>query len=257
MAYLYYKKIIVSNYYKVSEEQVKYFFVAACLFYIVKGSPLTVIADQYLFSAHIFELAIVFFAILPLLILSMPTELLRKYFWDYRLRNIIKIFAHPWIAAIIFNGALTIYLVPTFFNQIQQSVILSFISQVVLVLTAIIMWWTIIVPVPGVTRFSYFARVAFVFLNAILLLPIGFFLLLTMNQAYYPVYEAAAYQIFPSLSAIYDQQLGGGILKSIQLLSYGTALFYLISRWAKEEEEREDENIRVVQGIVIQLPEKK
>ncbi|KRG13278.1 hypothetical protein ACA29_09170 [Lederbergia galactosidilytica] len=58
------------------------------------------------------------------------------------------------------------------------------------------------------------------------------------------------------MNGIIDQQLAGVTLKFLQLIGYGTALFFLIIRWGKEEE-REDENIRVVQGIVIQLPEKR
>ena len=256
-SYWYHKKIVVSHFYRISSEQVKCFYVAAGLFYVVKGSPIKVIANDFLFSAHVFELAVLFFIVLPLGILSLPTELLRVYFWHYRLRNIVKLFSNPWIASIVFNGMFTAYLFPTIFNQIQQNLVIYLISQIILLSAAFLMWWTIIVPVPEVNNFSHFTRVAYVFLNSIMLMPIGLFLILSMNQAHYPIYEAAAHQLLPSLSAEYDQQLGGGLLKAIQLMSYSTALFYLIGNWAKEEEEHQEENIRVVQGIVIHLPDKK
>lgn len=255
------KHIVNSKRYRVTHKQVRYFFSAALIFYLIKGSPLKVIADDYLFSAHIVELMMLLFAVLPLLILSMPTEWIRKYFWHHRMKIAIKLFGHPWVTAIIFNGALSAYFIPQVFNTIQQSFLLSFFSHTLLFITGFLMWWTVIIPLPEVSKFSYFARVAYVFLNSVLLMPIGIFLLIAIGQVHYPVYEAVATEIFPSMTAVYDQQLGGGFLKAIQLTSYGIALFYLIFNWSKKEDEKEgqvdDENIRVVQGIVIHLPERK
>ena len=116
-SYWYHKKIVVSHFYRISSEQVKCFYVAAGLFYVVKGSPIKVIANDFLFSAHVFELAVLFFMVLPLGILSLPTELLRVYFWHYRLRNIVKLFSNPWIASIVFNGMFTAYLFPNHFQS--------------------------------------------------------------------------------------------------------------------------------------------
>lgn len=115
-------------------------------------------------------------------------------------------------------------------------------------------------PLPEISKFSYFTRVAYIFLNSVLLMPIGIFLLVGIGEAHYPLYAGVAGQLFPSLNAVYDQQLGGGILKAIQLTSYGVALFHLIGNWSRKEDEREgqidDESIRVVQGVVIHLPRK-
>jgi len=91
-------------------------------------------------------------------------------------------------------------------------------------------------------------------------MPIGIFLLIVISQVHYPAYEATASQFIPSMTAVYDQQLGGGLLKAIQLLSYGIALFYLVKNWGRKEDENEgnvdDEHIRIVQGVVIHLPKK-
>ncbi|WP_062110186.1 cytochrome c oxidase assembly protein [Bacillus niameyensis] len=256
ISWLYYKKILASSLYKVSFRHYGFFYGAMLLLYIVKGSPFNLVGKDFLFSAHIFELATIHFAIIPLFILSVPVELLQKIFWHYRLRKTIKWFSYPWVAALIFNGVLTIYLVPKFFNQIHGHSVLSFISQTILVISAILMWWTIIAPLKGVGKFSYFIRVSYVFLNSLLLMPMGIFLILSILYPHYTVYDASGYRLFGEMNGISDQQLGGALLKALQLLGYGTALFYLISRWGKEEE-KEDENIRVVQGIVIQLPERK
>lgn len=255
--YLYQRYFIKSHYYTVTKLQINSFVIAVLFVFITRGSPLTVIAERYLFSALVFNMAVLLFIVVPLVIISLPTDFIRKYFWHHRLRYMMKLFSYPWLAALVFNGALTIYFVPSLFNIIQQSVVLNVICHVILIFTAILMWWTIMAPLPGINQFSYFTRVGYVFLNAFLLMPIGFFLLLTTEQTYYPTYEMFAHQLLPALTAVYDQQLGGGLLKSIQLISYGTALFFLINIWAKKEEDSNEENVRIVQGIVIQLPTKK
>lgn len=248
---LYYRSVFSSPLYKIQKYNRYCFIVAMILLYIVKGSPLHVIGKDILFSVHILSLASIHFIIIPLFLLSFPTELLRKWFWDYRLRMVVRFFSHPWIAALIFNGMLTVYLIPKFFNYIHGHWLLSYFCQSVLVITAILMWWTIIAPLKEVGRFSYFIRVAYVFLNSLLLMPMGIFLILSIFTPHYHIYDAANYQMFENFNGIQDQQLGGAILKSLQLLGYGTALFYLITRWAKAEENKEDERYRVVQGVVI------
>ncbi|MBD8005297.1 cytochrome c oxidase assembly protein [Bacillus norwichensis] len=257
---IYAKKIMHSSNYKVTKKQMAYYYTAAVLFYIVKGSPFKVAADSFAFSAHVIEVMTVLFIVLPLFILSMPPQWIRQYFWNHRLKFTIKLLGHPWMAALLFNGALTVYFAPPIFNLIQQSTVLSISSQVFLVFTGFLMWWTIIMPLPEISKFSYFTRVAYIFLNSVLLMPIGIFLLIGITEEHYTLYTAVAGEMFPSLSAVYDQQLGGGILKVIQLTSYGIALFCLIGNWSKKEDEREgqidDENIRVVQGVVIHLPKK-
>ncbi|VEF47374.1 cytochrome c oxidase assembly factor ctaG [Bacillus freudenreichii] len=259
-SFIYAKNIIHDSNYKVTGKQMAYFYVAATSLYIVKGSPLKIAADHFSFSAHVLELMTVLFIVLPLFILSLPSQWARQYFWNHRLKFTLKLLGHPWMAALLFNGALTAYFVPEIFNIIQQSAALSFISQIFLLITGFLMWWTIIMPLPEISKFSYFTRVAYIFLNAVLLMPIGIFLLIGISTAHYPIYAEVAGQLLPSITAVYDQQLGGGILKAVQLTSYGIALFYLIVNWSKKEDELEgkidDENIRIVRGVVIHLPKK-
>lgn len=259
-SFIYAKKVVYASTYRIAGKHMAYLYMAAISLYVVKGSPLKIAADHFSFSAHVFEIMSVLFIVLPLFILSLPPQWARQYFWNHRLKITLKLLGHPWMAALLFNGTLTVYFAPKIFNMIQQSAALSMISQIFLLITGFLMWWTIIMPVPEISKFSYFTRVAYIFLNAILLMPIGIFLLIGISVQHYPMYAEVAGQLLPSMTAIYDQQLGGGVLKAVQLASYGIALFYLIVNWSKKEDEREgqidDENIRIVQGVVIHLPKK-
>jgi len=260
LSYLYMKKIVLSHRYQTTQYHVRYFFSAVIMLYILKGTPFAVIADDYVFSAHVLQLSAMFFVIAPLLILSLPKDLLNQYFWNHRLKMTMKVLGHPWLTALSFNGLVTVYFIPRVFNLLQEYTLLLSAAQVILMVNAFLLWWVIISPVPKVSNLSYLTRVGYIFFTAALLMPIGIFLLV-IQQAHYPVYETVAGEFFPGLTAVYDQQLAGGILKVIQLASYIFALLKIVIAWGKKEEEKEgevgDKNIRVVQGIPIRLNNKK
>lgn len=260
LSYWYFKRVVFFHRLTITTTHINCFMSAVVLLYLIKGSPLAVIAKHYLFSAHILQLSVLFFAIIPLFILGLPTSFLRQYFWHYRTRLFMGMLAYPWVNVFLFNGIVTVYLLPPVFNTIQESVLLTLISQVVLMLVAFLMWWVIISPIPEVSHIPYLSRIVYIFFASILLMPIGIFLLIIQKEHYH-VYAAVAGDLIPFMTAIYDQQLAGGILKVVQLTSYVFALLKIVLTWGKEEDEKEgqvdDENVRVVQGVVIYLQQGK
>lgn len=259
LGYWYVNSIIKSPRYSATNTQKTYFFTAISLFYLMEGSPLAVIADDYLLSALVFKQSIIAFVAVPLFILSFPKAFLKVFFWKHRRGKIARfLFRHPWPLAVIFNGLVTILLIPSFFNVIHGNLLLQFLYEVVLVVFAFLTWWVIIQPSDEVADNSYFKRLIYVFFMALFLMPIGFFLLV-VQDAMYTSYTAVSGELIPALTAVYDQQLAGGALKFLQLGSYSFALFYLLKMWGLREEEKEgevDEDTRVVQGIVIKLNER-
>ncbi|HLS07733.1 cytochrome c oxidase assembly protein [Lentibacillus sp.] len=258
LCYWYVNFIIKSPHYNVTSTQKRYFFTAVILFYLVEGSPLAVIADNYLVSALIFQLSVMTFVVVPFFILSLPKQYLKVFFWHHKWSKVAMfLFRHPWPLAVIFNGLVTAFLMPQVFNVIHGSSLLQFLYEVLLVAFAFLTWWVIIQPSDEVADNSYLIRVIYVFFMALFLMPIGIFLLVVQDPLY-AAYASAAGDFFPALTAVYDQQLAGGVLKFLQLGSYSVALFYLLKMWGLAEEEREgevDEDTRVVQGIVIKLNE--
>ena len=260
VTYLYINNVTRSRLYEVTRNQKFYFFTAIILILLVKATPLDVIATHYLFSAHVLQLSLLYFVAIPLLILSFPVNFLRQYIWNHRTKFALKILAHPWLTLIVFNGLLTVYLIPAVFNLIHTNLILSFIAQIILFISAIFMWWVIIHPVPEIKGFDYLLRALYIFLASLALFPIGFFYVIVQN-AHFPVYIPVEGAIIPALTSIYDQQLAGGILKVMQLGSYSFALLILLFKWGKQEEAKEgkvdEEHIRYARGVVIHLEKDK
>lgn len=252
IAYLYLKKIVIPSE-DINRNQIRYFFIAIALLFLIKGTPFAVLAASS-FSAHIFGLMMMLFIIPPLLILGIPVASLRSFFWSYRKRHTMRLFTHPWVTAILFNAGLSVYLVPMIFNTVNKSSFFSLMTELLLFIIGCLMWWTIISPLPEISKLSEFARVAYVFLTSLLLMPVGIYLLISSESQY--IFQSNPYWN-NALTPLVDQQLGGGFLKGIQLTAYGIALFLLMLQWSRKDEEAKEENTRVVQGIVIQLPNKK
>lgn len=259
IGYLYHKYIMNSPEYEVGSNQIKFFYIGISLLYVLHGSPFSIIADYYLFSVHMLQMSLTFFVVVPLLIIGLPFKLFKKYAWNYKLRTVFKVVGHPWISLVIFSMLFILYFVPSIFNSVHASVMITLIYKVVLFIYAFFMWWAIINPVRRLNELGPLFRIAYVFLASLALMPTGFYLLLVL-EVHYPIYQAAAGEIFPAITAIYDQQLAGGLLKMIQLPSFIIAMYKTVSSWGWREEDEGDaynKNDRYVQGIVIRTDDKK
>lgn len=259
VAWLYFKFIIRSPLYTVTKAQQTYFFIAVGFFSLLKATPIDIIGADYLFSIHTLQLSLIFFLVVPFLLLSLPKTFLRQSIWHHQTKFVLKILAHPWMSLITFNGLISIYYIPTVFNVIHNHVLISGIAQVLLFINAFFMWWVIINPVPEIKGLNYLMRALYIFLASTILMPTGFFYIV-IERAHFPVYLATEGELIPVLTAIYDQQLAGGLLKFTQILSYAMALLVIFFEWGKYEESMEgkvdEKNIRYARGVVIHLDEK-
>lgn len=259
LCYLYNKHIINSPEYEVGSSQVKYFYTGVILLYLLHGSPFSIIADHYLFSALMLQMSLTYFVIVPLLIIGLPFKWFKKYAWNHKLRLSIKVAGHPWLTLIIFSALFSVYFIPSVFNVIHASMVLSLIVKVFMFIYAFFMWWAIINPVRRLNDLAPLVRIGYIFFASLALMPIGFFFLLVLT-AHYPAYQATAGDLFPVMTAVYDQQLAGGLLKLIQLSSFIYAMYKIVQAWVWREEDEGhayDKNFRVVQGVVIRVDEKK
>ncbi|WP_100331373.1 cytochrome c oxidase assembly protein [Bacillus xiapuensis] len=249
-----YVRLLASGKYEISSKQRFCFFLSAVLVCLIKGNPLAAAAADRLFSIYVLELMILLFVVPPLWILSLPAEYLRSFFWSYRMRRMLQIMTHPWLTVFLFHVALSVYFIPAVFNVLHTYPVLAAAFEIFLLICSLLTWWTIISPLPEMTRLSESIRVLYVFIASILLMPIGIYLLVS-GHPHYEMY-ASGQQLLPALSAVGDQQLGGGVLKAVQLTSYGIALFILISKWAKREEEPDDD-FPYYPGETFDYPHKK
>ncbi|WP_253286658.1 cytochrome c oxidase assembly protein [Virgibacillus sp. MSJ-26] len=259
LGYSYNKHIIKSPEYDVGSGRVKYFYTGLVLLYLLHGSPFSIIADHYLFSALMLQMSLTYFVVVPLLIIGLPFKWFKKYAWNHKLRLSIKVAGHPWLTLVIFSGMFTVYFIPSVFNVIHASIILTLTVKIVMLVYAFFMWWAIINPVRRLNDLAPLVRIGYIFFASLALMPIGFFFLLVLT-AHYPAYQGTVGDIFPVMTAVYDQQLAGGLLKLIQLSSFIFAMYKIVQGWVWREEDEGhayDKNFRVVQGVVIRVDDEK
>src|SRR5699024_10250443 len=179
ITYFYYKKIVNSPIYHVTSTQKKYFYTALIAFLLVSSTPVDIIGEHYLFSAFVFQSAVRYFVVIPLLMLSVPRSFFRKNIWDYRIKFVVTITGHPWLT----------FLIPSVHSYLIAHPVLLALSQIVLFINAIFMWWVIINPLPEMSRLTYILRAAYIFFASALLIPIGFFYIV-IQKTLFPTYQA-------------------------------------------------------------------
>lgn len=203
------------------------------LFYLALGSPLHVIGDRYLFSAHIFQQGLAFMFVPPLLLLGTPQWLLRSLLKWEPVKKFFQFVTRPLTALILFNGLFSLYHFPIIFDAVSTNDLLHNTYHTILFFTAFLMWWPILSPLPEWKRLSELLKMAYIIGNAILLYP-ACALIIFANSTLYQTY-ADAPQLISILSTLRDQQLGGILMKVTQEIALGSTLAYIFFQWVRRE----------------------
>jgi putative membrane protein len=226
-----------SRYVKTSKKWL--FLLGLLILYLAVGSPLHIIGHDFLFSAHMLEQALVYMAVPPLLLLGLPGWLLTPLWTNTGSKRVLTILTHPIISLLFFNGLFSFYHMPLLFDRITQSGPLHTMTHSMLFLSAISMWWSVISPISEQERLSDLKKIGFVFVSGLLLYP-ACALIIFADEPLYETYRNVP-QLFSFLTPLYDQQLGGIIMKLLQEGIFIITLAVLFAIWYRKEN-REDSN---------------
>ncbi|CAM3688180.1 cytochrome c oxidase assembly factor CtaG [Aeromicrobium ponti] len=227
-----------------------YFFLALLVFYLALGSPLHVLGDHYLFSAHMLEQSLIYIVLPPLLLLSLPNRFAEPIFRLGLKVKIIRFLKKPLIPLLLFNVLFSFYHIPQIFNEVVSNNILHNLAHITLTVTALFMWIPLIPVIEELNRLSEVQKIGYIFGAGILLTP-ACALIIFSNEPFYTVY-AGTPELLDLLPPIDDQQTGGIIMKVIQELVFGTMIGYLFFKWARKERLKDDFPDKSVSGGVNQ-----
>ncbi len=205
-------------------------------------SPIDVLADDYLFSAHMLQHMLFVLAVPPLLILGIPEHLARSTVRVRSLGAIERVLRRPTIAWTLGMTALWIWHLPTLYDATLASEALHIFEHLVFLVTATIFWWPILSPLPN-SRMNDGA--AFAYLGAAMLVTTVLGILITFA----PVGIYTAY-LHPSdelgildalrhgwgLTTEADQELGGLLMWVPGGLVYLCAIMAVLARWYRAPE---------------------
>jgi putative membrane protein len=192
-------------------------------------SPLDVIGDHWLLSAHMLQhvlLSDVAPALIvlglrsPVLPLGLTRPALRAVAPGGRSGRVLAVLTSPWVAIPLWATATWVWAIPAMFDFAAQHTVVHALEHATLFYTGLALWWLIVDPLPrarlrpGGERLALlgFTRLA----SAAICVPLTW-----MTSAQYPLYASAPRGF--GLSAIGDQQLAGAGMCFIEFLVFGIA----------------------------------
>ncbi len=205
-------------------------------------SPLDVLADDYLFSAHMLQHMLLVLAVPPLLILGIPRELATSIVQMRGIGAIERALRNPLLAWTLGMAALWIWHTPRLYDATLASEPLHIFEHLTFLVTATIFWWPIMSPLED-SRMSHGA--AFAYLGAAMLVtgvlgilitfaPVGTYRAYLHPQDELGILDALRHSW--GLTTEADQELGGLLMWVPGGLVYLAAIMAVLARWYRAPE---------------------
>ena len=220
----------------------------AAIFLLWMGSdwPVHDIAEEYLYSAHMFQHMVLSYFMPPLVLLAIPKWMFDAVFGSGKTRAIINWLAKPVIAGVMFNVVVMITHIPALVNQSVTNGLLHYSLHILLVTTALLVWLPICGPDLQLHLQSG-GKMIYLFLMSVV--P-------TVPAAWLTFAEGAVYKHYDiavrvwGLSVTTDQQVAGAIMKTggaVFLWSIVVVLFFkrFSSGFVEEQSYRKGSNLDV------------
>ncbi|MCA1840243.1 MAG: cytochrome c oxidase assembly protein [Actinomycetota bacterium] len=218
----------------VSRLQVGCFLGGMSALWIGASWPIHDMAEQYLFSVHMFQHLIFSLVGAPLILLGIPHWMARRVLGPKPVMFIMKKLTRPIPALLLFNGYLVISHSPAFVDAVLVNHPLHFLAHAGLFFTAIIMWWPVFSPLPEIARISNPAQMLYLFGQTIVpTVPASF---LTFGETPMYAFYIKAPRLFAGFSALADQRIAGLTMKLFGGFLLWGVIAVLFFRWSSKEE---------------------
>jgi putative membrane protein len=204
----------------------------ACL-WLGADWPVHDLAENYLYSVHMAQHLLFTLVAPPLLIAGMPAWMWRDILRPRWLFLLFRFLTRPIVALILFNGLLLFTHWPEVVEASVRSELTHFTLHVLLVGSAVLMWWPVMSPLVELPALTPPAQMMYLFAQSLApTIPASF---LTFGHTLlYPVYGT-----FPriwGISALNDQLIAGLLMKLVGgfiLWGFVATIFF---RWHAREE---------------------
>ena len=167
-----------------------YFIAGVVVMFLALVSPLDTMADNYLFSAHMFQHLLLSQVVPPLLLLGIPAA-----WWERVLRwqapaTAERFLRKPVIAWLCGIVALWIWHWPRLFDLALRNENVHIFQHLCFMVTGCVFWWPVVSPLPG-HRMTTFPAVFYLFTACTVSSLLGIFITFASAQLY-PFYASGA-----------------------------------------------------------------
>jgi len=218
----------------VDPKSIATFTMGVLVIFVALLSPIHILSDNYLFSAHMFQHVLLTLVAPPLLILGTPDWLLRPLLRPNIVFRAARIATHPFVAFGAFNLIFSLWHVPALYATTANYHLVHILEHLLFIGTAILMWWPLASKMPELPRAAYPIQLIYMF--ALTVAPIILFAAVTFASE--PLYET--YVNAPrvwGISPLVDQQLGAILMKIGGGILFLTLFVIVFFQWFNQEEQ--------------------
>jgi putative membrane protein len=201
---------VVKNGPAITTKQRNAFIAGVLLLWLASDWPVHDIAEEYLYSMHMFQHMVLSYFMPPLILLAIPKWMFDAVLGAGLVRKTFNWLAKPVIAGVLFNAIVMITHIPQIVNRSVSNAPLHYSMHVLLIVTALLVW----VPICGPDRKLHLqsgGKMIYLFLMSVV--P-------TVPAAWLTFAEGAVYKHYDTavrvwgLSVTTDQQIAGAIMKT-------------------------------------------
>ncbi|QTD42435.1 cytochrome c oxidase assembly factor CtaG [Sporosarcina sp. Te-1] len=246
---------------QVTKREVTYFLLSMLLLYVVKGSPMDLLG-HILFSVHMAQMAILLLIVAPFFIIGIPDFIWKKVLSIAAIDRIVQLFTKPIISLMVFTLMFSLYHYPLILDYVKLSLVLHAVFTITLFIAALFLWWPIVNTLESQPKLHGLKKIGYVILSAILITPACSLIIFVDVPVYETYYSGEAWlkamalcvppgtlsglsisgpELFTNMPTLYDQQLGGIIMKVIQELIYVVVIGKIFIQWYRDEQMNADE----------------
>ena len=222
------------------------FGIAIALLWVISDWPMHDLSEGWSYSVHMVQHLLLTFVVPPLALWGTPAWMLRRLIAP--VEPVVRALTRPLPALLAFNVAVAFSHWTYLTNLAVRSGPAHLGQHTLLVVTALLMWWPVVGPLPEYPRLSPLASMLYLFIQSLVpTVPASF-----LTFATEPIYRA--YAAFPKpwgLSVVDDQTMAGGIMKIGGAALLWSVIAMIWFRWASREGVRQQEERRAAGRAIL------
>ena len=216
---------------KVTRREIAWFTSGIVFLWVVRTWPVHDIGEGSLFTFHMVEHVALSLAVPPMLIKGTPWWLMRRFVLP--IMPVIKFLTRPFIALALFNVTLAALHAPGVVRLMLESSLAHLWLHAALLVTAGLMWWPVIGPIPDTQKLEPIWAMGYLFLQSLVpTIPASF--LTFASDTVYKVYDELP-RLW-GLDVMTDQLIAGILMKVGGGLVLWTVITVVWFKWWGEEE---------------------